>query len=50
MAKLKQEVSGSLHTMTGARQCCGVRSCLSTTAEHGISYFDALVRLTEYEP
>jgi transposase len=50
MAKLKQKVSGCLRTMTGARQFCAIRSYLSTAAKHGLSYFDALVMLTEGEP
>ena len=50
MAKLKQKVSGCLRTMTGARQFCAIRSYLSTAAKHGLSFFDALVMLTEGEP
>ena len=50
MAKLKQKVSGCLRTMTGARQFCAIRSYLSTTAKHGVGFFDALVMLTDGEP
>jgi hypothetical protein len=50
MAKLKQKVSGCLRTMTGARQFCTIRSYLSTAAKHGLSFFDALVALTEGKP
>jgi transposase len=50
MAKLKQKVSGCLRTLTGARQFCAIRSYLSTAAKHGLSFFDALVMLTEGEP
>ena len=50
MAKLKQKVSCCLRTMTGARQFCAIRSYLSTAAKHGLSFFDALVMLTEGEP
>jgi transposase len=50
MAKLKQKVSGCLRTMTGARQFCAIRSYLSTAAKHGLSFFDALVKLTAGEP
>ena len=50
MAKLKQKVSGCLRTMTGARQFCAIRSYLSTAAKHGLSLFDALVKLTADEP
>ena len=50
MAKLKQKISGCLRTTAGARQFCAIRSYLSTSAKHGLSFFDALVTLTEGEP
>jgi len=50
MAKLKQKVSGCLRTLTGAQQFCAIRSYLSTAAKHGMSFFDALVMLTEGRP
>jgi hypothetical protein len=50
MAKLRQKVSGCLRTLTGARQFCAIRSYLSTSAKHGVSFFDALVMLTKGEP
>ena len=50
MAKLKQKVSGCLHTITGARQFCAIRTYLSTAVKHGPGSFDALVMLTEGEP
>jgi transposase len=50
MAKLRQKVSGSLRTMTGARQFCAIRSYLSTAAKHGLTFFDALVMLTGGRP
>jgi hypothetical protein len=50
MAKLKQKVSGCLRTMTGARQFCAIRSYLSTAAKHGLTFFDALVMLTQDRP
>ena len=50
MAKLKQKVSGCLRTLTGARQFCAIRSYLSTTAKHGLSFFDALIMLAKGEP
>jgi transposase len=50
MAKLTQKVSGCLRTLTGARQFCAIRSYLSTACKHGISFFDALVMLTEGRP
>ena len=50
MAKLKQKVSGCLRTLTGARQFCAIRSYLSTAAKHDLSFFNALVMLTEGRP
>jgi hypothetical protein len=50
MIKLRQKVSGCLRTLTGARQFCAIRSYLWTAAKHGLSFFDALVMLTEGEP
>jgi transposase len=50
MAKLRQKVSGCLRTMAGARQFCAIRSYLSTAAKHGLTFFDALVMLTEGQP
>jgi len=50
MANLRQKVSGSLRTLTGASQFCAIRSYLSTAAKHNLSFFDALVMLTNGEP
>ncbi len=50
MVKLRQKVSGCLRTLTGARQFCAIRSYLSTAAKHGMSFFAALVMLTEGRP
>jgi transposase len=50
MIKLRQKVSGCLRTLTGATQFCAIRSYLSTAAKHGVSFFDALVMLTEGQP
>jgi hypothetical protein len=50
MIKLRQKISGCLRSLTGARQFCAIRSYLSTAAKHGISFFDALVVLTEGQP
>jgi hypothetical protein len=50
MIKMRQKVSGCLRTITGARQFCAIRSYLSTTAKHGMHFFDALVMLTEGNP
>lgn len=50
MTKLRQKISGCLRTLAGARQFCAIRSYLSTAAKHGLSFFDALVMLTEGRP
>jgi transposase len=50
MTKLKQKVSGCLRTLDGARQFCAIRSYLSTAAKHRLSFYDALVMLTEGQP
>ena len=50
MIKLRQKISGCLRTLTGAWQFCAIRSYLSTAAKHGLSFFDALVMLTEGLP
>ncbi|HEV8275577.1 MAG TPA: IS66 family transposase [Streptosporangiaceae bacterium] len=50
MTKLRQKVSGCLRTLAGARHFCAIRSYLSTAAKHGLSFFDALVMLTEGRP
>ena len=50
MVKLRQKISGSLRTLTGARQFCAIRSYLSTATKHGLSFFEALVMLTENRP
>jgi transposase len=36
--------------MAGARQLCAIRSYLSTAAKQGLTFFDALVTLTEGRP
>lgn len=50
MVKLKQKVSGCLRTLAGARLFCAIRSYLSTAAKHDVSFFDALVMLTDGHP
>jgi transposase len=50
MIKLRQKVSGCLHTLTGAKQFCAIRSYLSTGAKHGKHLFDTLVMLAESRP
>jgi transposase len=50
MIKVRQKVSGCLRTLTGAQQFTAIRSYLATAAKHGISFFDALIRLAEGHP
>lgn len=50
MTTLNQKVSGCLRSLTGARQFCATHSYLSTTAKHGLCFFDVLVMLTENRP
>ncbi|MGH3779962.1 MAG: IS66 family transposase [Pseudonocardiaceae bacterium] len=50
MIKLRQKVSGCLHTPTGAKQFRAIRSYQSTAAKHGHNLFDTLVMLTEDQP
>lgn len=50
MIKLRQNVSGCLRTLTGAKQFCAIRSYLSTAAKHGKHFFEVLVVLTEDRP
>jgi predicted nucleic acid-binding protein len=47
MPKLKQKISGWLRSFTSARHFRVIRSYSSTAAKHDLSFFDALVVLTE---
>ena len=50
VARLRQRVSGSMRTITGAKHFAILRSYLSTTAKHGIDCLDALIQLTTGTP
>ena len=50
MAKPSRKCPGCLRTLTGAKQFCAIRSYLSTAAKHDMTFFDALVMLTEGQP
>ena len=50
MTKLRQNVSGYLRTLTGARQFCAIRSYLSIIGKHGTGFFGALIMLAKGEP
>lgn len=49
-AKLRQEVSGTMRTRTGADHFADLRSYLATTARHGIDALDPLTRPTTGKP
>jgi len=46
----RQKVSGSMRTLTGARDYTDIRSYLATAVKHGIRFIDALTTLTEHRP
>lgn len=50
MVKLRQKVSGSMRTLSGAQHFCAIRSYLATAAKHDMNLFDALTRLTAGDP
>ena len=42
MIKIKQKVSGSFRTSTGAETFCAIRSYISTVRKHGLNVLDAI--------
>ncbi len=50
MIKLRQNVTGCLRTLTGAKQVCAIRSYLATAAKHRMHFYDALTQLAEGHP
>jgi transposase len=50
MVKLRQKISGSMRTLTGAEQFCAIRSYTATAAKHGIGLLDALTTLAAGKP
>ncbi len=42
MVKIKQKVSGSFRTRTGAETFCAIRSYISTVRKHGLNVIDAI--------
>ena len=50
MATLRQKISGSMRTLTGARHFAALRSYLATTTKHGIANIDALADLATGNP
>jgi transposase len=50
MVKIRQKISGSMRTLTGAEHFCHLRSYLATATKHGINLYDALIQLTSGRP
>jgi transposase len=50
MVKVRQKVSGSMRTLTGARDFTDIRSYLATAVKHGVRFIDALTMLAERRP
>jgi transposase len=50
MVKIRQKISGTMRTLTGAEHFCHLRSYLATATKHGINLYDALVQLTSGRP
>lgn len=46
MAKLRQNISGGMRTLTGAHHFSALRSYIATTHKHGLGALDALTMLT----
>lgn len=50
MAKLRQKISGTMRTTTGAQHFASIRSYTATTRKHQIPLLDALTQLTTGKP
>jgi transposase len=50
MAKLRQKVSGSLRSTTGADRFCAIRSYLATATRHSKNLLNALIDLSQGKP
>lgn len=50
MSKIRQKISGTMRTLTGAKNFAKIRSYLQTTHKHGIQALDALTMLTSRNP
>src|SRR5664280_617755 len=50
MAKIRQKVSGTMRTLTGAQNFAKLRSYIQTTAKHGHPMLIALTQLTSRNP
>lgn len=50
MVKLRQKISGTMRTLTGAQHFAAIRSYTATAAKHDIPLLDALTQLTSGKP
>lgn len=50
MSKIRQKISGTMRTITGAKNFAAIRSYLQTTRKHGIGALQALTMLTSRNP
>ena len=50
MAKIRQKVSGTMRTLTGAQNFAKLRSYIQTTAKHDHPMLTALTQLTSGNP
>jgi transposase len=50
MCKLRIKISGCMRSMAGAGEFCAIRSCLATTARHGIGALEALTSAFQGRP
>lgn len=50
MAKIRQKISGTMRTLTGAQNFATIRSYIQTTNRHALHTLDALTRLTSGNP
>ena len=50
MVKIRQKISGTMRTLTGAEHFCHLRSYLATATKHGINLYEALIQLTSGRP
>jgi transposase len=47
MVRLREKVSGSLRTLTGAEDFAAIRSYLATAAKHEVGLFHVLIELVQ---
>ena len=47
MVKIRQKISGSLRTLTGAQHFAAIRSYTATAGKNNINIYQALIQLAE---